>query len=203
MSPVRGYFPGLSRLLGLSRPRGRSPTPPPLSRGFCHPRWRSRGAGLGSSTRSPADSRCRCPLCAFYTKTPPWEGPRTKRVGLLARPRASGPYPRAPGELPTERGFGGSALPGPGRAPRCGEARPGRPRDSPGPGPGPPAAAASIINGGSGVQRLPPRETLPGAAGASLLAPRERWMRRRFPVTAMPGGGAGGAAAVPPLPLLQ
>lgn len=70
-------------------------------------------------------------------------------------------------------------------------------------GPAPPAAAASIINGGSGDQRLPPRETLPGAAGASLPAPRERWMRRRFPVTAMPGGGAGGAAAVPPLPLLQ
>lgn len=70
----------------------------------------------------------------------------------------------------------------------------------------PPAAAASIINGGSGVRRLPPRETLPGAEGASLPAPREhwlRWMRRRFPVTAMPGGGAGGAAAVPPLPLLQ
>lgn len=67
----------------------------------------------------------------------------------------------------------------------------------------PPAAAASIINGDSGVQRLPPRETLPGAVGASLPAPREPWMRRRFPVTAMPGGGAGGAAAVPPLPPLQ
>lgn len=165
--------PCLGVSVGSVAPRG-SPSP-------AGPSPSSRGSRPAPAARAGAAAlgagrAPRCPLCAFLHQQSPAGGPRTEqcRCRLTLRP-----------------GRGAAAPVRPHAALR------GLPRTRP------PAAAASIINGGSGVQRLPPRETLPAAAGASLPAPRERWMRRRFPVTAMPGGGAGGAAAVLPLPLLQ
>lgn len=125
--PCRGVFPRSAPPSGdLPAPRGHSPPCSRLLLGFCHQRWRSRG---------PADSRCRCSLCASDTKT------RSRKSGC----QAGVPTPGTRSELPTGPGAPLAAV-------RLSRARP-------------PAAAASIINGGSGVQRLPPRETLPGRRG--------------------------------------
>lgn len=156
-APCLGMFPRSVPPAGdLPTLRGH----PPFSRSLCYPRWGSRGAGLGSSARSPAGSRC--PLCVFYTKTPPWEGPRTKRRGSA---RASpSPLSPPPGELPTERDPEERALRGPGRTPRCGEAGPGRPRGSP--GPGPPTA-------------LQPHQSLTAARVSSASLPGKPYPGRR------------------------
>lgn len=207
MSPARGHRRLRAARRGTARPAGVTllfvaPSAPPLSPAPPQPMRRARRCHLGSRAGKEGGA---APAARSAHREPLGAEPRARR---LACPRAAVPArpPRRPAKL---RPRGGPLRAAPGLS-SAGHRRGGSPGGLPRARPAVAAprretraAAASIINRGSGVRRLPPRETVPGAAGASLPAPRARWTRRRFPVTAMPGGGAGGGAAVPPLPVLQ